>query len=205
METSVSKATLNDIDGIVKIHQEAFRDFFLTSLGEDFLKLYYSTFVNSKNGVVYCAKKRDNIVGFSATSYESHGFNSKLIKRNLLDYGLIAVKLLFSQPKSILRLARNLNKESKNSSIKDDGLYAELYSIAVSPDCQGEGVGRFLLTVTEEDVRDHNNKISLTTDYYNNDKTIAFYKALGYQEYYDFVTYPNRRMWRMIKELNKER
>lgn len=203
MEASVSKAKLNDINGIVKIHQEAFKDFFLTSLGEDFLKLYYSTFINSKDGVVYCAKKRDTVVGFSATSYVSHGFNSKLIKGNLFRYGLMALKLLFSQPKSVLRLVKNMNKESNDASINDNGEYAELYSIAVGPECQGEGVGRFLLTVTEEDVREHNSEISLTTDYYNNDKAISFYKALGYHEFYDFVTYPNRRMYRLIKQLKK--
>lgn len=203
MGASVSKATINDIDGIVKIHQEAFKDFFLTSLGEDFLKLYYSTFIKCEDGVVYCAKKNDIIVGFSATSFVSHGFNSKLIKGNLVKYGIMAVKLLFTKPKSVLRLAKNLNKESNDANVKDDGMYAELYSIAVSPECQGEGVGRFLLTVTETDVRDYNNVISLTTDYCNNDKTIAFYRALGYQEFYDFITYPNRRMWRMIKDLKK--
>ena len=201
MEASIGKATLSDIDGIVKIHQEAFKDFFLTSLGEDFLKLYYSTFLNSKEGVVYCAKKRDTVVGFSATSYVSHGFNSQLIKENILKYGLMALKLLFSQPKSVLRLAKNLNKESKCDDIKDDGKYAELYSIAVSPDCQGEGIGRFLLTVTEAGVKDHNSEMSLTTDYYNNEKTIAFYKGLGYKNLYEFITYPNRKMWRMIKQL----
>ncbi len=201
MKASVSKATLNDISGIVNIHQEAFKDFFLTSLGEEFLRLYYTSFVNSNDGVVYCAKKNDTVVGFSAASYKSHGFNSKLIKRNLLNYGLMALKLMFIQPKSVLRLVKNMNKESKDKAIVDDGLYAELYSIAVSPSCQGEGVGRFLLTVTEADVRDHNSSLSLTTDYYDNDKTIAFYRALGYKEFYDFITYPNRRMWRMIKEL----
>lgn len=201
MEASVSKATLSDISGIVKIHQEAFKDFFLTSLGEDFLKLYYSTFINSKDGVVYCAQKNDTIVGFSATSYMSHGFNSKLIKKNLFKYSIMAVKLMFTQPKSIIRLMKNLNKESKNTTIQDDGHYAELYSIAVSPDCQGEGIGMFLLSVTESDIREKNNEISLTTDYYNNNKTLAFYRALGYNELYDFVTYPNRRMWRMKKVL----
>lgn len=201
MEASIRKATLEDIDGIVKIHQEAFKDFFLTSLGVPFLKLYYSTFVNSNDGVVYCALKDKTIVGFSATSYVSHGFNSKLIKHNLFKYGCVALKLLFSQPKAVLRLMKNLDKESKDSTIVDDGLYAELYSIAVGPDCQGEGIGKFLLTATEADVKDHNSVISLTTDYYDNDKTVAFYRALGYKEFYDFTTYPNRRMWRMIKEL----
>lgn len=201
MEASISKATLKDIDGIVKIHQEAFKNYFLTSLGQGFLRLYYSSFVKSNNGVVYCAKKGDKIVGFSATSYVSHGFNTKLIRKNLFNYGLMALKLFFTKPKSIMRLVKNLNKESKDTIVKDDGQYAELYSIAVSPDCQGEGIGRFLLNVTEADIKEHNNEISLTTDYYENDKTIAFYRALGYQEFYDFVTYPNRRMWRMMKQL----
>lgn len=202
MNASVSKATLNDISGIVNIHQEAFKEFFLTSLGEGFLRLYYTSFVNSEDGVVYCAKNNDIVVGFSAASYKSHGFNSKLVKRNLLKYGLMAMKLMIVQPKSVLRLLRNMNKESKEDAIVDDGLYAELYSIAVSPSCQGEGVGRLLLTVTEADVRQHNSELSLTTDYYDNDKTIAFYRALGYKEFYDFTTYPKRRMWRMIKGLN---
>lgn len=202
METLISEATINDVDGIVKIHQEAFKDFFLTSLGEGFLKLYYSAFVKSEAGVVFCAKRMNNIVGFSATSYVSRGFNSRLIKSNPIKFGLLAFKLLLTQPKSVIRLVRNLNKESKEAAVKDDGKYAELYSIAVSPDCQGEGVGRFLLTVTESDVKGHNTKISLTTDYFNNEKTIAFYRALGYKEFYDFVTYPKRRMWRMMKELN---
>jgi ribosomal protein S18 acetylase RimI-like enzyme len=201
MEASIRKATLQDIEGIVKIHQEAFKDFFLTSLGESFLKLYYGTFVNSNDGVVYCAVKDKTIVGFSATSYVSHGFNSKLIKHNLFKYGCVALKLLLSQPKAVLRLMRNLEKENKDTTIKDDGLYAELYSIAVGPNCQGEGIGRFLLTVTEADVKEHNSEISLTTDYYDNDKTVAFYRALGYKELYDFITYPDRRMWRLIKEL----
>ena len=203
MDASIRKATSEDIDGIVKIHQDAFKDFFLTSLGEPFLKLYYGTIVNSNDGVVYCDVKDKSIVGFSATSYVSHGFNSKLIKHNLFKYGCEALRLFFSQPKAVLRLIRNLNKESKDNTIKDGGLYAELYSIAVDPNCQGEGIGRFLLTVTEADVKDHNSEISLTTDYYDNDKTIAFYRALGYKEFYDFTTYPERRMWRMIKELKK--
>jgi hypothetical protein len=44
--------------------------------------------------------------------------------------------------------------------------------------------------------------MSLTTDFYNNIKTIEFYKGLGYNIYYDFIAYPNRKMYRMIKDLN---
>lgn len=201
MSINIRLAVLDDVNNIVKIHQAAFDSFFLTSLGEPFLKRYYTSFIKSDKGVVYCAEKENNIVGFSACSYVSRGFNSSLIKKNLFQYGFEALRLIFIRPKAIIRLVKNLNKENSNNGIDDKGLYAELYSIAVNPLCQGEGVGRLLLTATERDVKEHNNHISLTTDYFDNEKTIAFYHALGYQDYYDFITYPNRRMWRLLKEL----
>ena len=200
-DVTIRKAIVNDVDAIVAIHQQSFKDFFLTSLGENFLKLYYSTFITSGEGVVYCATKDNEVLGFSACSFISRGFNTSLIKKNLVKFSIEALRLLFSKPKALIRLTKNMNKERKDATIEDNGEYAELYSIAVSPTCQGGGYGRKLLTATEEDVKQHNNKVSLTTDYYNNDKTIAFYRALGYEEYYDFITYPDRRMWRLIKKL----
>ena len=198
---SINKASPNDVSSIVAIHQQAFRNFFLTSLGKDFLELYYSSFIVSDASAVICARRGEELIGFAACSYRSLGFNKTLIKKHLFRFGIEALKLLFKNPKALIRLAKNLNKEGKNNTIKDLGQYAELYSIAVSPNFQGGGVGRKLLTAIEADVKSHNSQISLTTDYYHNDKTIAFYHSMGYNEYYDFVTYPNRRMWRMIKNI----
>lgn len=201
MSTSIRLAKLEDVGRIVKIHQAAFEDFFLTSLGEAFLELYYSTYIKSGLGVVYCAEKDDELVGFSACSYVSRGFNLKLIKQNLVKYGLESLRLLLNRPEAIIRLVKNLNKNGNGNKIKDSGDYAELYSIAVRPTYQGEGIGRLLLDATELDVRDHNPRLSLTTDYYENEKTLAFYRSLGYEVMYDFVAYPHRRMYRMIKRL----
>lgn len=198
---TISCARSVDVPAIVAIHQQSFKNFFLTSLGRNFLELYYSSFIRCGEGVVYCAYRDNEVLGFSACSYISHGFNTMLIRKNILKFGIVAVHLLFTKPKALFRLAKNLNKKSRNTSVADNGRYAELYSIAVSPNCQGNGIGRLLLSSIEENVKKHNNQISLTTDYYNNDKTILFYKALGYVEYYDFLTYPNRRMWRMIKNI----
>ena len=199
----IRQAAQNDVDDIVLIHQLAFKDYFLTSLGEKFLKLYYSAFIKTGRGIVYCATKNDVVVGFSACSYVSRGFNTILIKKNPFRFGLEALRLLYTKPRALVRLAKNMKKESEDAAIEDTGEYAELYSIAVSPVCQGEGFGRMLLTATEENVKGYNNQVSLTTDYYNNDKTLAFYRALGYKDYYDFVAYPDRRMWRLIKLLDK--
>lgn len=201
MDTIIRQARPDDVYSIVKIHQAAFESFFLTSLGERFLTLYYSTFINSNNGVVYCAEKGGEIVGFSACSYKSRGFNTYLVKDNLIKYGLEFGCLLFSKPKAIVRIVKNFNKGSNGKGFEDNGEYAELYSIAISPACQGEGIGKLLLKVTESDVKNHNDMISLTTDYYDNEKTIGFYRSMGYRDFYVFLTYPKRRMWRLIKEL----
>lgn len=197
----IRKAKTSDVDSIVAIHDQAFPDFFLTTLGNRFLRLYYTCMCNCKDTITLCAEEDGEVKGFATSSYYSHGFNTTLIKKNLFKFGLMGVELMFTKPKAILRLAKNLDKKAKGNAVEDNGEYAELYSIAVMPENQGSGIGRKLLIATEEEVAKHNNKISLTTDYYHNEKTIGFYHSMGYHDYYEFVTYPNRRMWRMIKDL----
>ena len=198
----IRKANKNDVKEIVSIHQQAFPDFFLTTLGNRFLRMYYKCMCNCKDAVTFCAEEDGEVKGFATCSYYSHGFNTSLIKKNLFKFGLMGVELMFTKPKAVLRLAKNLDKKAESINVEDKGEYAELYSIAVKPGNQGSGIGKKLLTATEADVAKHNSIISLTTDYYNNDKTIGFYHSLDYQNYYEFVTYPNRRMWRMIKTLS---
>ena len=90
----------------------------------------------------------------------------------------------------------------ENAGVGDKGEYAELLSIGVDPDKQGGGVGKKMLLALEEEVAQRGGvKLSLTTDYENNEKAVGFYHSLGYDEWYVCVTYPNRRMYRMIKPL----
>jgi ribosomal protein S18 acetylase RimI-like enzyme len=101
---------------------------------------------------------------------------------------------------SLVRLFNNFTKS--NSSIPDKGDYSELLSIAVSPDKQGMGVGKKLLCGLENELSAKScSRLSLTTDYYNNEKTIYFYQELGYDIMYEFISYPNRKMYRMIKKI----
>ena len=198
---AIRKAAVNDVDAIVAIHQQAFPDFFLTTLGTRFLQLYYKCMCCCNDAVTLCAEEDGVVKGFATSSYYSQGFNTSLIKKNLFKFGIMGVELLFTKPKAILRLAKNLDKKADGNAVEDKGEYAELYSIAVKPGNQGSGIGKKLLIATEEDVAKHNSRLSLTTDYYNNEKTIGFYHSLGYQDYYEFTTYPDRKMWRMIKDL----
>lgn len=193
-------AKVEDVPQIVRIHENAFNGFFLTTLGSRFLQFYYNAFVNSKDGIVFCAVENEHILGFSAATKLCRGFNTKLIKNNVLSFFILAVKLLFTQPRALVRLVRNITK--KSDVIVDNEDYAELYSIGVLLETQGKGVGKKLLYATESALKDEGvEKVSLTTDYYNNESAIAFYHSMGYSTLYEFIAYPDRKMYRLIKKL----
>lgn len=193
-------STLEDIDQIVDIHCDAFSDFFLTSLGTDFLKFYYTSFIKNRETVCMVEVDNEIVVGFSAATTISKGFNTRLIKSNLYNFILWSLKVLFSNPKALVRLAKNLTKKSD---VKEDNEnYGELFSIAVKGDQQNKGIGKSLLKVTEKELKIKKVEyLSLTTDYYDNEATLGFYKSMGYDSLYEFTTYPNRRMYRLIKKL----
>lgn len=197
---TVQEAKKLEIDAIVRIHEQAFPSFFLTNLGSAFLRLYYKSVMGHSDGVLLVCKKDDVPIGLCAGTVLSAGFNKRLIKANFFQYGIETLKLLFSKPKSLIHLMKNMSKE--DSSVGDNGEYAELLSIAVDPTVQRSGAGKAMLLELENEIKKKGGeKLSLTTDYENNEKAIGFYKSLGYTEWYDFTTYPNRRMYRMIKQL----
>lgn len=196
-----------DVNEIVRIHCDAFKGFFLTGLGTSFLSFYYRCFIKSDETVCMVAKETpedssqaQKIVGFSAATKVCNGFNSRLIKQNKFRFGVLSLKLLFSNPRALLRLAKNLTKKSKT--VEDNEDYAELYSIGVDSHRQGKGIGKKLLAKTEEVLKAEGvDRVSLTTDYDNNESAVGFYHSMGYETLYEFVTYPNRKMYRLIKTL----
>ena len=197
---NIRKATINDVDTIVEIHLDAFKGFFLTSLGSSFLKFYYTCFVKSSETMTMVAEEEGIVYGFSASTKVCKGFNSRLIKSNLLAFGMLSLKMLFTSPEALIRLVKNLTK--KGECVEDNEDYAELYSIGVSQSAQGKGVGKKLLATSEEILKKEGvRRVSLTTDYDHNEQAVGFYHSMGYETLYEFVTYPNRKMYRLIKTL----
>ena len=197
---NIRPATHSDVPAIVAIHQSAFKDFFLTSLGSQFLTTYYSCFIKSGETVVMCAEEDGSLLGFSAATSVSKGFNGRLIKANAARFSVLAVKMLFTNPAALVRLVKNFTKKSDD--VEDTEDYGELFSIGVHKSCQRKGVGKKLLYATEGKIREVGvKKLSLTTDSYNNESAIGFYHSMGYVNLYEFITYPNRKMYRLIKDI----
>lgn len=198
----IRKPEKEEVHAISDIHLKAFDGFFLSELGSEFLSTYYNTVRENNRGVLLGCFEDNKLLGFCAATTLSEGFNKHLVKSNFFSFSKIGLFLLFSRPKALLRLLKNFTKS--DPSVSDDGHYAELLSIGVSPTAQGKGVGKKLLMALEEYLNEMNvSKLSLTTDYYDNEKTLNFYKGMGYEIMYDFVAYPDRRMYRLIKKIQQ--
>lgn len=198
---SYRKSKVSDSNQIAKIHLKSFPNFFLSTLGYSFLKTYYRSCAKSKEAISICAINQDDkkLLGFAVGCLNSKGFNKRLILSNSLEYSYRAILLLFTKPIALIRLFKNL---AKNNDKDDKGNYAELLSIGVSPDQNGLGIGQNLLVKFENQVRKKGiYTITLTTDADSNDSVLRFYKKSGYSVYYDFETFPNRKMLKLIKEL----
>lgn len=152
MDIIIRKIEKKDVNDIVDIHNSAFPNFFLTSLGARFLQLYYGCMCKSHDALTLCAVENGKVVGFAATALKSAGFNMRLIKSNIVRFIGEAAILLFTKPKALLRLAKNITKKADGKD--DSGEYAELYSIGVAPNCQGKGIGGLLLAENERVLRE---------------------------------------------------
>ena len=195
------KSNISDSNQIAKIHSKSFPNFFLTTLGYSFLKTYYRSCVKSKEAISISAIEQDDkkLLGFAVGCFNSEGFYKRLIFSNLFEYSFRALVILFTKPTALIRFYKNLEK---NNGKEDKGNYAELLSIGVLPDKNGFGIGQGLLVEFENQVRENGvNTITLTTDSDSNDSVLRFYKKSGYTVYYDFETFPNRKMLKLIKEL----
>ena len=197
----IKKVLKEEISQIVEVHKNSFKGFFLTELGDRFLSIYYDSVRRDEKGVLLGFYDEGQLYGFCAATTFSKGFNTHLIKGNLFQFALVGIRLLFTRVPSLIRLFKNFSKTSSASN--DTGEYAEILSIGVSNKKQGQGIGKKLLIQLENEMKLKGClKLSLTTDYNDNVKAIQFYKRLGYDIYYDFIAYPNRKMYRMIKEIN---
>jgi len=196
----IKKIIKQDIKYVVEVHKSSFKDFFLTRLGDNFLTIYYDSVRKDDNCIMLGLFVEGQMHGFCAATLLSKGFNKRLLKKNLIPFLFTSVGLLLSKPISLIRLYKNLQKNDPN--LQDIGNYAEILSIGVSVDKQGQGFGKKLLIQLEDELNQRGcSRLSLTTDYFNNEKVIEFYKGLGFSIYYDFKAYPNRKMYRLIKTL----
>lgn len=189
------------IESLVILHQVAFPEFFLTSLGAAFLRLLYRGFIAHPQGICLVADEQNRVVGFAAGTMNPKGFFSGLLRRQALHFAIAAVPGLLRNPLFATRkcLGALFYRGETPGGIPDAAL---LSSLAVSPAVQSKGVGQALVRAFAEEVRRRGGKaVYLTTDESENEKANRFYAKCGFELQDTFNRPGNRVMNRWVMRL----
>jgi colanic acid biosynthesis glycosyl transferase WcaI len=194
-------AGVNDVPLLVKLHQAAFPDFFLTSLGPWFLRLLYHGFLYSDSGICIVAANGNTLIGLVAGTTEPGSFFKLLLRKRGSAFALAAIPGLIRNPFFVMRkcFGALFYKGEIPRTMQSAAL---LSSIAVIPEVSGSGVGRRLVELFCHEVKKRGLfSVYLTTDALENDSVNRFYKRCGFDLFDSFKRPGNRRMNRWVKTL----
>ena len=170
--------TIEDCQAIANLHVKAFDSFFLTSLGSQFLKVFYRAIINDSNGIAIGIFEGKQLVAFSVGTIKKKGFYTNILRSSVFPLLFAAFPRLVLDPQKIFRLIQSFTSNpTEDPHITDS---ASLLSICVDPSMGNKGYGKKVLAAFEESAFLSATTISLTTDTENNDSVNRFYIANGY-------------------------
>ena len=204
MEIIIRDSKVQDAKLLAKLHIQIFPGFFLSTLGVSFLTSYYKVVLRHPETICLFAEDIDHqVYGYVLGRANAKGYLKRIVKSAPLSFSIHALRLLFTRPMALIRLIKNLEKRRNDKDVSDDQNYSEIGLIGVVPDYKGLGIGHKLLNEFQNRLKSFGvNYLSLTTDAKNNESTLIAYKSWGFKVYYSFVSYPDREMVRLIKQIN---
>jgi glycosyltransferase involved in cell wall biosynthesis/ribosomal protein S18 acetylase RimI-like enzyme len=189
----VRSADLRDLAGIVRIHQKAFSQFFLTRMGPEFLWRYYELVLRYRSGIVMVSESQGTLDGF-VCGFANPAEFYRLMWRNRRTFVLPALAALLRHPSMAANVMQGVRR-IHNSAAQGSPGSCELSSIAVTPEASGNGLGRRLLEAfLEQSWLNHAQCVYLTTDADGNDTANALYLGIGFQHSRRFLQRKDRWM-----------
>lgn len=188
----VGEAEKKIINQIVLIHLGTFQGFFLTSLGQGFLRQMYQSYCEENNSGLFVALDCRKPIGFLAYSSNLGSLYKYMIRKRLIPFAWYSLIAFFRNPKVFMRLIRAFLKPSES---KRNKAYVELASIGVDPQEKTHGIGSMLIKALI-DIVDFEKYayITLETDAINNDSVNLFYKKNGFLLEREFTTREGRKL-----------
>src|SRR5258708_4024260 len=112
---AVRPMTQGDVAAVARLHMRAFPGFFLTSLGDRFLRYYYRMFPKYGGTIALVAETASgDIAGFAVGAANAPGFYRRLLRRHWYGFALRGLPALARRPLSAPRLLRGLSHPSSN-------------------------------------------------------------------------------------------
>jgi ribosomal protein S18 acetylase RimI-like enzyme len=189
----VREATAQDLSGIIAVHQQAFSNFFLTRLGNQFLRHYYALVLDYRAGVVLVSERCGILEGFVCGFVEPPEFY-RLMWCNKRTFALPALSAVVRHPSLATSMLHGVQRVQSSLS-KGSARSCELSSIAVAPEAGGNGLGRALVRAFVEWASSMDAQcVYLTTDADGNEQANALYRQVGFQHTQRFLQRKGRWM-----------
>ena len=189
----VRPATALDLLSIVGIHRRAFTNYFLTSLGADFLTRYYALVLNYRAGIVLVSEHVGKLDGFACGFVDPAEFY-RLMWRNRRAFVLPALSALFRHPSLAAGVLYGVHRIHTSAS-RESARSCELSSIAVAPEASGNGLGKALIRAFITCARSMDAEcVYLTTDADGNEQANMLYRQAGFQHTQRFLQRKGRWM-----------
>ncbi|GGM04625.1 MULTISPECIES: GNAT family N-acetyltransferase [Micromonospora] len=182
-----------DIHAAAALHVRAFPRFFLSSLGERFLREYYHGFLLDPDAVTVVARTADGaLAGIVVGSVRPEAFYRRLLRRRGLRMAVAAAWPALRSPRTALRLLRGI---AYRGDVPVAAHGALLSSICVDPAVENTGRGRALIDRWWLRARQQGaTSAYLVTDADDNDRVNAFYQRCGWTPVGSYLTREQRRM-----------
>lgn len=182
-----------DVPAAAALHARAFETFFLTSLGEPFLRVFYSGFVTDPDAVTVVTRDdAGHVVGLVVGTVAPQRFFQRLALTRAPQLGVACLRPLARHPRTAMRILRGLAYRGQTP-VETTG--ALLSSICVDPDAEHTGHGRRLIDEWWRRVQARGvDSAYLTTDADGNDRVNDFYRKAGWTLIGGYMTREGRRM-----------
>lgn len=181
-------ANKKDCFQIAKIHCKEIKKGFLSQLGEKFLSKLYEAMATSKFAFVMVAKDKGRVVGIISGCINIDKFYRDFFKKYFFKISLILFPKIFKI--SILRKIFETLKypKQKNKELPK----AELLTVAVSADFQGEGVAEKLFKGFLNEIKKRKVKQFKVVVGEELGRAIRFYEKVGFQLHSSISIHKNK-------------
>ena len=200
----ITPLRVSDAPRLAALHQRAFPNFFLSSLGQPFLEQFYAGYAEDESSICFVARSEDGRpLGAVTGTTEPAGFYKRLLVRRFLGFVVASIRAAVTQPQAVPRLLKAVAYRGDSPDV--EGPHALLSSICVDPEVKGSGAGRALAQAwVAEAARRGVPRAFLTTDAEDNEPVNSFYQRLGWTLHDSYATAQGRQMNRYEAPLGPE-
>jgi len=193
MKINIIKLNHYYLDEVVKLHVESFPGYFITSLGYEFIKLFYKSHISNEYADALIALDEENKVVGSLLGVKNRAkFYNQLILSNGCMFLYYIIKNNILKPYTFIRLYNRYRKNEINNNFYSGVV---LSSICIQQKMRKNGIATEIINKWIYNLKAQNYDMAyLETDATGNIAANNFYFKTGWDIYIKYSTYEGRVM-----------